>query len=108
MRDLTPLHGLPLTGLNLEGCVQLKDLTPLQGLKLRWLNLASCIQVRDVTPLQGMELTEIMLTPRTITKGMNVLRQMKSLKTIGIGWERERSNYSPGEFWKKYDAGDFK
>ena len=77
-----------------------------QGLKLRWLNLATCLQVRDLTPLQGMELTEITLTPRIITKGINVLRQMKSLKTIGIGWQA-MDRFSPDEFWKKYDAGEF-
>jgi serine/threonine protein kinase len=108
VRDLTPLQGLPLTSLNLEGCAQVQDLTPLQGLKLlRSLNISNCSQVRDVTPLQRLELAEITLTPRTITKGMNVLRQMKSLKTIGIGWTPQE-RFSPAEFWKKYDAGEFK
>jgi len=71
------------------------------------LNLMNCFQAPDVTPLQGMALTEVMLTPRTITKGMDVLRQMKSLKTISIGWD-VKEKFTPNEFWKKYDAGEFK
>jgi len=107
VRDLRPLKGLPLTSLNIEACVQVRDLTPLQGMKLTWLNLMNCFQAPDVTPLQGMALTEVMLTPRTITKGMDVLRQMKSLKTISIGWD-VKEKFTPNEFWKKYDAGEFK
>jgi hypothetical protein len=66
----------------------------------------TCMQVRDVTALQGLALTEVMLTPRLITKGMDVFRQMKSLKTISIGWDQQYK-FSPDEFWKKYDAGEF-
>ncbi len=107
VQDLTPLRGLPLATLNLEGCRQLKDLSPLQRMKIQWLSIIVCTQLQDVTPLQGVGLTEIRLTPRLITKGMNVLRQMKSLKTIGIGWHPTQ-RFSPAEFWRKYDAGDFK
>jgi len=106
MRDLTPLQGLPLTWLNLAGCGQMRDLTPLQGLPLTWLNLAGCGQVVDLTPLQGLKLTEVRLTPKNITKGMAVLRQMKSLKTISIG-DAEQHKFAANEFWRKYDAGDF-
>jgi hypothetical protein len=31
---------------------------------------------------------------------------MKTLKTIGIGYQKE-STFPPEEFWKKYDAGEF-
>jgi serine/threonine protein kinase len=108
VRDLTPIHDLPLTSLNLDGCPQLRDLTPLHGMmKIRSLNLLSCSQVHDVTPLQGMELTEVLLHPRFVTKGMNALREMKSLKTIGVGWTPNQK-YAPADFWKRYDAGEFK
>jgi serine/threonine protein kinase len=107
VRDLTPLHELPLTELSLDYCPQLKDLTPLHGMKLKSLHLMNCFQVEDLTPLEGLALTEIMLNPRANTRGMNALRQMKSLKTIAIGWEAKQK-LSPAEFWRKYDAGEFK
>lgn len=35
-----------------------------------------------------------------------MLRQMKSLKVIGIGYDR-RDMLRSDEFWKRYDAGEF-
>jgi hypothetical protein len=52
-----------------------------------------------------MKLTELHFTPRSVTKGIDVIRQMKSLHTIGIG---ASTGWEPAEFWRKYDAGDFK
>jgi hypothetical protein len=53
-----------------------------------------------------MNLTTIEFTPKKITKGLDVIRQMKSLKTIGVSCE-DRDRFPPDEFWKKYDAGEF-
>jgi hypothetical protein len=53
-----------------------------------------------------MNLTETHFTPKNITKGLDVIRQMKSLKTIGISYQ-EKDQFQPAEFWKKYDAGEF-
>jgi hypothetical protein len=104
VRDLTPLQGMLLTWLSLQECGQVRDLTPLQGMPLTSLYVADCGNVRDLTPLQGMNLTEIYLTPKHVKKGMEVLRQMKNLKIIGIGWE---TRWSANDFWKKYDSGEF-
>ena len=41
------------------------------------------------SPLQGMPLEEIRLTPKNITRGLDILRDMKSLKTIGIAWDQD-------------------
>jgi hypothetical protein len=106
VEDLTPLHGLKLTTLRLGACGKVRDLTPLQGIPLTWLNLQGCGQVHDLTPLRGMDLTEIYLTPKNITKGMDVLRQIESLNIIGIGSEAEKK-WPASNFWKKYDNGDF-
>ena len=46
----------------------------------------------------------IALVPQTITKGMDSLRRMDSLKTIQV----VQTEYTPEEFWKGYDAGQFK
>jgi hypothetical protein len=102
VQDSTPLHGLPLTWLNLQGCGQVQDLTPLHGMQLKSLNLWT-EGVRDLTPLEGMSLVEVFLVPRNITKGMDVLRRLKMLKTIHDG----KTAFPPDEFWTKYDAGEF-
>lgn len=106
IRDLTPLQGMKLTSLNLTYCGGVRDLTPLQGMKLTVLDLLSSGELRDLTPLQGMNLTEISLVPRNISKGMDMLRHMKSLKVIAIGYEA-RYKLTSEEFWKRYDAGEF-
>jgi hypothetical protein len=61
--------------------------------------------VADLSPLRDMTLHRITLTPRHITKGMDVLREMNSLTTIGLTDFSEQ--YQPEAFWKKYDAGEF-
>lgn len=104
VRDLTPLKQMPLRSLDLWGCGQIRDLTPLRGMALASLNVRSCGQVRDLTPLQEMSLTEISLTPSNITQGLDGLRRMRSLQTIGVGSRA----FPAAEFWKRYDAGEFK
>src|SRR5207253_99683 len=102
--QLEPLRGMPLTTLSLAGCGSVWDLSPLQGMPLKRLYLTDC-NAPDLTPLQGMQLIEISLTPKYITRGMDVLRHMKSLERIGSGGD---TTFAPGEFWKKYDKGEFK
>ncbi len=62
-------------------------------------------QVSDLSPLEGQSLTTLAFTPKDIAKGIDVIRQMKSLKTIELDWDSDR--FTPDEFWKKYDAGEF-
>ena len=52
-----------------------------------------------------MPLEDIRLTPKNITKGLEILRDMKSLKTIGTRW---RIAWPAAEFWQRYDKGEFK
>jgi len=104
--DLTQLKDLPLTSLDISHCDQVRDLTPLKGMRLTSLSFYNCGQARDVTPLQGMKLTFVLFTPQNIAKGMDVLRQMDSLKTIAVGSNAVRLKAE--EFWKRYDAGEFK
>jgi hypothetical protein len=54
-----------------------------------------------------MPLEDIRLTPGNITQGLNVLRGMKSLKTIGTGWF-DTPTWPPAEFWARYDKGKLK
>jgi hypothetical protein len=61
--------------------------------------------ITDLTLLQGMPLEDIRLTPKKITKGLDILRDMKSLKTIGIA---RYEGWPAAEFWQRYDKGEFK
>jgi hypothetical protein len=61
--------------------------------------------ITDLAPLQSMPLEVIRLTPKNITRGLRILRDMKSLNTIGISWEQ---SWPAVEFWKRYDKGEFK
>jgi hypothetical protein len=61
--------------------------------------------ITDLTPLQGMPLEDIRLTPKNITRGLDILRDMKSLKTIGIAYYQA---WPAAEFWERYDKGEFK
>ena len=74
-------------------------------MKLTFLNCAAT-SVSDLSPLKGMELKDIRLTPKNITQGLDILRDMKSLKTIGI--EYDDKAWPAAEFWERYDKGEFK
>lgn len=82
--------------------MQLTDLKPLRGSKLKalWIYASG---VTDLTPLEGIELENIKFTPRDIAKGIDVLRKMTSLKTVGPG-----QVWPAAEFWQRYDKGAFK
>jgi hypothetical protein len=55
--------------------------------------------------LKGMPLEDIRLTPKNITRGLEILRDMKSLKTIGINYTQA---WPAAEFWARYKQGQFK
>jgi hypothetical protein len=96
---------MKLTELGLPPATTDKDLFTLKGMPLKSLTLAGTA-VDDLTPLQGMKLESVVFTPQSITRGLDVLRQMKTLQTIGV--QEVWQIWPAAEFWKKYDAGDFK
>jgi hypothetical protein len=61
--------------------------------------------VTDISHLKGMQLKDNRLTPKDITEGLDILRDMKSLKTIGTEWDK---SWPAAEFWDHYDKGEFK
>jgi hypothetical protein len=79
-------------------------LAQLKGMPLRILWISNT-GIADLTPLQGMPLEAIWLTPKKIPKGLDILRDMKSLKTIGIAGKQA---WPAAEFWQRYDKGEFK
>ncbi len=102
--DLSPLSGMPLTKMICVG-TQVSDLSPLRGMPLTSL-YCSETPVSDLSPLQGMNFTNFSITPKNITKGMDTIRKMKTLKVLGSG-VGDKNKFPPDEFWKKYDAGEF-
>jgi serine/threonine protein kinase len=103
--NLTPLTGMALRVADF-GQTPVFDLSPLKRMPLKDLNILGT-KVTNVEPLRGIELDNLIFTPATIQSGLDAIRQMKSLKSIGIGWD-DKNKFTPDQFWKKYDAGEFK
>ena len=62
------------------------------------------LRTRHAVSLKGMPLERIDLTPKNITQGLEILRDLKNLETILAGnnaWPAE-------EFWARYDKGEFR
>src|SRR5262249_12035112 len=102
LSDLSPLTGLKPTHLVLRE-KKGTDLAPLRGMPLVKLEIFGT-GVTDVRPLQGMPLQDIRLSPGNIAQGLNVLRDMKSLRTIGISANQA---WPAAEFWTRHEKGEF-
>jgi hypothetical protein len=105
VQDLEPLRDMPLTLLALPQCPKVKDLGPVARMRLKRLEIVDT-GVTDLTPLRGTSLESITLTPKNINQGVEILRRMKSLKTIRT--ERLGEDIPAAEFWTRYDKGEFK
>jgi hypothetical protein len=103
VRDLSALKGMPLTALSCR-YTPVSDLSPLKGMPLTSLNCGAT-RVSDLGPLEGMKLEQFTFTPKAVTRGIEIVRGMKSIKQISFEGGKLMS---PEEFWKKYDAGEFK
>ena len=98
LANLAPLAGMKLHNLSLIDC-PVTDLSPLAGMPLTQLNLNGCKDLHDLTPLAGMKLNSVALPPN-VTKGIGIIRSMKSLQTI--------DGIAPEQFWKLWDASKAK
>jgi hypothetical protein len=105
--DLSPLKGMPLTRLEISYS-PVASVAPLSGMPLTWLH---CVNTRivDLSPLEGMQITDLAFTPKQISKGIDVIRQMKSIRYIGICLYDDEpcTGYTPDESSKEYDTGEF-
>jgi len=105
--DLAVLKGMPLTRFECNR-TEVSDLSPLAGAPLKDLVIHDT-KVTDLTPLAGMELQSLIFTPGNITKGIEIIRGMKTIEWFATSWWYDNPNkITPEEFWKKYDAGEFK
>jgi internalin A len=107
VQDLAPLKGLPIQILSVSG-PRVNDLTPLKDMPLIRLSICDCPALTDVTPLKNLRLDSLVFSPRTVTTGIDVLRGMKTLKSIEINVGGTISRIPAEEFWRRYDAGEFK
>ncbi|MCY3017971.1 MAG: protein kinase [Planctomycetota bacterium] len=103
LADLSALRGMPLRYLSLVRCPNLRDLSPLKNLPLKRLGINDS-SVTDLTPLEGMTIQAISFTPGKITKGLEIVRRMESIKSICLGYD---AWIPAAEFWRRYDTGEF-
>jgi serine/threonine-protein kinase len=100
--DLSPLKSCPLSVLLCDE-TKVSDLSPLTGMPLHTL-FCNDAPVSDFSRLRGMKLRSVGFTPKGVTRGLDVIREMKTIETIGVNWQ---GKLPPAQFWKKYDAGEF-
>ena len=101
--DLSPLAGQHLESLDISE-TPISDLRVLQTMNtLKRLNISGSA-VTDLTPLSGLRLERLIFTPKTITKGIDGVRKMSSLKEVGTTFD---SRGAAEPFWKAFDAGEF-
>ncbi len=106
--DLSPLRSVPLVSLTIAG-TKVRDLSPLKGMPLKRLHIARS-EVTDLTPLRWLRLERLIFTPSKIQSGMDVVRNMATLREIGTAfgesdWGIADRVMPPAEFWELYDAG---
>jgi len=103
--DISVLKGMPLTRFDCHH-TKISDLSPLSGAPLRELVMHNT-KVTDLTPLKGMKLASIIFTPGKITKGLEVVREMKTIEWLGLKSRFSSERIDPVEFWNRYDEGEF-
>ncbi len=107
--DLSPLKGMPLHDLRMDNCPRIQNIAIIRGMPIKFLSLFGCIGIKDYSPLEDLKLETIYFSPALLSKDeIQILRRMKSLKKIGTSWADYRKEPGPAEFWKRYDAGEFR
>jgi hypothetical protein len=100
--DISPLTKCPLVSLTLHQ-TRVEDLSPLAGSNLQRLHMGET-PATDLTPLRGLSLTRLIFTPGRITKGIDIIRKMPSIREIG---PTLKNKMNPDKFWGLYDSGKF-
>ncbi len=98
--DIAALKNCPLVSLTLEG-THVSDLSPLSTCSsLKRLHIAKT-KVTTLFPLKGLQLERLIFTSASITEGLDVAREMESLKEIGSTLDRRMP---PSRFWKLHGS----
>jgi tetratricopeptide (TPR) repeat protein len=103
--DLSPLKGMRISELYLR-CPGVTDYSVLRTVTANALNIG-CPELTDLSSLRGLSITTIYIIARNVTKGIEVLREMKSLKQI-YPFGFTTVCISPEQFWKEYDEGKYR
>lgn len=93
--DISVLKGMPLKKLYLPNDVS--DISPLRGMDYLIYLCMFSRNVTDVSPLAGMKLEVLNIDIDSVTNGLDVIRDMKSLRKI--------NNRSPTIFWQNVHVG---
>lgn len=102
--DISPLRALSLESLDLQDTM-VSDLSALTHMKtLQRLNIAGT-KITDIRPVTGLKLDRILLSPDEINQGMDTLRTIPSLVTIGTSHEHQ---FPASDFWERYDVGTWR
>jgi serine/threonine-protein kinase len=93
LTDLSPLAGLRLTSLQVNGNLGLRDLSPLRGMPLTFL-LVGFTSVADLSPLRGMPLTRLDFHNSSV-RDLSPLAGLKLQSLCFGGWDSKVSDLSP-------------
>ena len=97
--DIAPISACPLISLTLAGTA-VADVSPLANHPtLQRLHIGST-KVRDLSSLGGVKLVRLIFTPSDITNGLDVARDMTTLKELGMTLE---GLMPPEKFWALHD-----
>jgi internalin A len=103
IEDIAPLRSCPLVSLTLHRTL-VSDLSPLSGTALQRLHIGET-PVKDLTPLAGMNLTRLVFDQAKIEKGLDEIKQMRSLQEIGSEFVDGKSNLvPPAVYWGKAEG----
>jgi serine/threonine protein kinase len=97
--NLAALHGMALNEVYIGSCKQVASLAPLRGQPVHTLDIANT-GVDDLSDLEGMPLRFVAFTPASIKRGVDVVRNCKSVQWLDSAWPPRTQ---PAEFWKRYD-----
>jgi Leucine-rich repeat (LRR) protein len=95
LSDLSPLAGMGLTDLNVNGNLGIHDLSPLRGLPLQSLNFGFTT-VEDLSPLRGLPLA-ILVFHNCGVRDLSPLRGLPLKELRFGGWSSQVSDLSPLE-----------
>jgi len=100
VEDISVLKAMKLESLDLRKTA-VADLSPMAGNeKLQRLNIAES-GVTDLTPLKGLHLQRLIFTPEKITKGIEFVQSMPSIRKIGPSFDEV---VDPAAFWTEWNA----
>jgi serine/threonine protein kinase len=98
LSDLSPLRDNSLTSVDIHD-TRVENLAALKGMKLEFLDISGT-PVSNLSLLAGTELESLRFDLQNIKRGLDSLRELKSLKHIQDG---DGERLTAEVFWKKYD-----